>query len=370
MRSFPATSRRLRNRRARLALTAAATGIATSAVLTGTSGLSALAAGPTGFTETDLVSDVPHVGHITDAKVKNPWGIALGPDTPLWVANNHTATATIYTGANGHQQVTKSQLQVKLPDSASAQVFNPNASTNPNEFLVKAGHQKRAATFIFSTNTGSIAGWPATDPPVTSITPAVTVPNAKYSGLAMARVNGHDELFAANHSAQATIDVFNSNFHKIGSFSDSSLPGLMPYDVKVFQGKLYVTFEAPDDTMVTPKAAIDVFTLTGHKIKTLTKDAHLSGPWGMAIAPPHWGPFGNDLLVGNEDGGNINAFDPNTGAFQGTLKNGNGMPFEHDGLWSLSFGNGVIGTPRTLIFVAGVDEYQHGLIGTLTPAIR
>jgi uncharacterized protein (TIGR03118 family) len=370
VRSFPTTSRRLRNRRARLALTAAATGIATSAVLTGTSGLSAFAAGPAGFTETDLVSDVPHAAHLTDANVKNPWGIALGPDTPLWVANNHTATATIYAGANGQQQVTKSQLTVKLPDSASAQVFNPNASTRPNEFLVKAGHQKRAATFIFSTNAGSIAGWPATDPPTTSISPAVTVPGAKYSGLALARVNGHDELFAANHSSQATVDIFNSKFHKIGSFSDHSLSGLMPYDVKVLQGKLYVTFEAPDDSMVTPRAAIDVFTLTGHKIKTLVKGGRLSGPWGMAIAPPHWGSFGNDLLVGNEDGGNINAYDPDTGAFKGAVTDGNGVPFTHDGLWSLSFGNGVIGTPRTLIFVAGVDEYQHGLIGTLTPAIR
>lgn len=370
MRSFSTSSRRLRNRRARLALTAAATGVVTSAVLTGTSGLSALAAEPTGFTETDLVSDVPHAAQITDANVKNPWGIAIGPDTPLWVANNHTAKATIYTGANGHQQVTKSSLTVTLPDSASAQVFNPNASTNPNEFLVKAGHQKRAATFIFSTNSGSIAGWPATDPPITSISPAVTVPGAKYSGLALARVNGHDELFAANHSSQATIDVFNSKFHKIGSLRDSSLQGLMPYDVKVLQGKLYVTFEAPDDTMITPKAAIDVFTLTGHKIKTLVKGGHLSGPWGMAIAPPHWGSFGNDLLVGNEDGGNINAYDPNTGAFKGTVTEGNGVQFAHDGLWSLSFGNGVFGTPRTLIFVAGVDEYQHGLIGMLTPATR
>lgn len=370
MRSIAATSRRLRSRRARLALTATATGIATAAVLTGTSGLSAFASGPTGFTETDLVSDTPHSAQITDTNLENPWGIALGPGTPLWVANNHTSTATIYAGANGSQPVTKSQLTVKLPDSPSAQVFNDRAMADHNAFLVKAGHKKLPATFIFATRHGSIAGWPATDPPATTIQPAVTVPGANYTGLALARVNGHDELFAADHGSRARIDVFDSMFHRIGSFSDSSLAGLLPYNVKVLQGKLFVTFEATDGSNVHPSAAIGEFTLTGHKIKTLVKDGHLSGPWGMVIAPSHWGSFGNDLLVGNEDGGNINAYDPNTGAFKGTVRNGNGKQFAHDGLWSLSFGNGVFGTPRTLIFVAGVGEYQHGLLGTLTPAVN
>jgi uncharacterized protein (TIGR03118 family) len=370
MRSIQATSRRLRSRRARLALTAAATGITTAAVLTGTAGLSAFAASPTGFTETDLVSDAPNVAHIGDPNLQNPWGITLGPGTPLWVSNNHTSTATVYAGANGHQKVMKVPTTVNLPSSPTAQVFNDRVNIDHHDFLVKTGHKKLPATYIFATNNGSLAGLAATNPPTTTVSPAVTVTGAKYTGLALARVNGRNELFAANHGPQARIDVFNSKFHMIGSFSDSHLAGLLPYDVKVLQGKLYVSFEASDGTNTTPSAAIDVFTLTGHKIKTLVSGGQLSGPWGMVIAPPHWGPFGNDLLVGNEDGGNIHAYDPNTGAFKGTLTLGNGMPFEHDGLWSLSFGNGVFGTPRTLIFVAGVGDYQHGLLGMLTPAIN
>ena len=44
------------------------------------------------------------------------------------------------------------------------------------------------------------------------------------------------------------------------------------------------------------------------------------------------------------------------------------------GLWGIAFGNGVIGTPNSLIFAAGigneVDEahiYEHGLIGLIEP---
>src|SRR4051812_35760330 len=42
----------------------------------------------TAFRQVNLVSDVPGMATILDSQVKNPWGIALGPTTPLWVNNN------------------------------------------------------------------------------------------------------------------------------------------------------------------------------------------------------------------------------------------------------------------------------------------
>ena len=50
----------------------------------------------------------------------------------------------------------------------------------------------------------------------------------------------------------------------------------------------------------------------------------LNSPWGLAIAPGAFGAFSNDLLVGNFGDGRINAFDPLTGTFLGTLQDGNG----------------------------------------------
>jgi hypothetical protein len=53
------------------------------------------------FTEVDLVSNIPGRAPVTDDRVKNAWGLALSPTSPLWVANNETNIATIYAGGLG-----------------------------------------------------------------------------------------------------------------------------------------------------------------------------------------------------------------------------------------------------------------------------
>jgi uncharacterized protein (TIGR03118 family) len=69
--------------------------------------------------------------------------------------------------------------------------------------------------------------------------------------------------------------------------------------------------------------------------------------------------------VGNFGDGLINAYDPRTGAFRGTLENKDGNRIKVDGLWALRFGNGVIGTPQTLLFTAGIGDEAHGLFGEI-----
>ena len=55
------------------------------------------------FTQVNLVSDQVGKASLQDTNLVNAWGLALGPSTPLWVANNHTATATVYSGGGvGH----------------------------------------------------------------------------------------------------------------------------------------------------------------------------------------------------------------------------------------------------------------------------
>ena len=72
--SAPAVStRKTRAARARLTLTAAAISATTAgAMIVGGPWTATAAPGPIGggFTETDLVSDVPHMGQLTDASVK------------------------------------------------------------------------------------------------------------------------------------------------------------------------------------------------------------------------------------------------------------------------------------------------------------
>ena len=51
---------------------------------------------PSSFAATALVSDGAVPAAHTDANLKNPWGLAFGPTTPLWVADNGTSVATLY----------------------------------------------------------------------------------------------------------------------------------------------------------------------------------------------------------------------------------------------------------------------------------
>ena len=143
---------------------------------------------------------------------------------------------------------------------------------------------------------------------------------------------------------------------------------MTPYNVALLRGKLYVTFAPPPGTSKGLQGAIDVFSLSGHMIRRLVTGGPLFAPWGMVIAPRPWDGFGGELLVGNVDNGRINAFNATTGRFQGTLRSKNGKPIVNSGLWGLAFGNGVIGTPRTLLFSAGIDNYSHGLVGLIRPA--
>src|SRR5438876_12407422 len=55
----------------------------------------------TTFTQTNLVSDVPGTARTTDSNLVNPWGITLGTNSGLWVAENGTGMAESFDGA-GH----------------------------------------------------------------------------------------------------------------------------------------------------------------------------------------------------------------------------------------------------------------------------
>jgi hypothetical protein len=54
------------------------------------------------YTDTALVVDKQEVvasSKAVDANLQNPWGIAVAPDLPFWVADNNSNLATLYSGA-------------------------------------------------------------------------------------------------------------------------------------------------------------------------------------------------------------------------------------------------------------------------------
>jgi len=88
------------------------------------------------YRQTNEVSDIPGVANITDSDLQNPWGLAAGPKTPLWVADNGTDKATIYPGGTKMTLISKAGLVVGIPGGApTGQVFNPTSGFVVNDGL-------------------------------------------------------------------------------------------------------------------------------------------------------------------------------------------------------------------------------------------
>jgi uncharacterized protein (TIGR03118 family) len=327
------------------------------------------------YVQTNLVSDIGGLALITDPELQNPWGLSESASSPFWTSNQATNTATLFT-VTGSTNVTKVNINppagfVAIPTTAtgpqgpSGQVSNSNASS----FLVSGGDGK-SAHFIFANLNGTISAW---DTGVTSVVQATT-PGAVYTGLAVNAAQ--TRLYAANGAGTGGIGVFDSSFAPValpGSFTDPNLPaGMVPFNVRDIGGKVYVTY-APagrnnQTAATTGMGIVDVFDENGNMLQRLITGSQLAAPWGLALAPAGFGAFGGDLLVGNFGFGasEINAFDPLSGAFLGSLPIdiGSNSP---GGLWALSFGNGGSGgDPNTLYFNDGIDGETHGIFGALS----
>jgi uncharacterized protein (TIGR03118 family) len=172
------------------------------------------------------------------------------------------------------------------------------------------------------------------------------------------------------------IDAFNGSFNPTsttGGFVNSVIPaGLVPFNVQTINGNVYVTYApAGRPAQISATAgmgAVAVFDTNGNLINQLITGGRLASPWGIALAPSSFGQFGGDLLVGNFSFAHseINAFDPITGAWIGTIPIDTGANTP-GGLWALIFGNGGNGgNPNTLYFTDGVNGESNGLFGSIT----
>ena len=337
-----------------------------------------------GYQRTDLVTDDPtaHPAAQTDPNLLNAWGLAASPTGPFWVADNHAGVSTLYDGLGNPQTLGNPQpLVVTVPPPAggagpaspTGTVFNGSSN-----FVISDGTHSGPARFLFAAEDGTISGWnPNVPPPARSSQAFLGVDNsagsAIYKGIALNSGTSADRLYAADfHNGK--VDVFDGGFHSIlpGSFADPNIPaGYAPFNVALISGAMYVAYaqqdaDAEDDTAGPGHGFIDVFDTNGQLLKRFASQGVLNSPWGMTLAPADFGPFSNKLLVGNFGDGRVNAFDPATGAYEGTLQDSHGNPIQINGLWGLSFGNGVLNQPTdSLFFTAGPDAETHGLYGSI-----
>src|SRR6266566_5518786 len=220
------------------------------AVATAVPSASALASGAENeFHQTNLISNRTDQGaQVVDANLKNAWGLALSPTSPLWVADNGTSVATVYNVSPGGATASNAGLTVTLPPADSAptgQVFNPTG-----DFVVKSKAGMGPALFIFSSEGGQIIAWnPKADPIVNGASTAQTEfssrSGAVFKGLAIDTTRFGTFLYATDfHNGR--VDVFNSRFHLVhvpGAFRDRHLPqGYAPFGIRAIDGFIYVTY--------------------------------------------------------------------------------------------------------------------------------
>ena len=330
-----------------------------------------------GFSQTNLVSNMPGLAAVTDPNLVNPWGVSFLPGSPIWISNQGTSTSTLYPVVGG-AGVSPTPFTVNIPPAGgpgpTGQVANGGTS-----FDVGMGGNGKPANFIFANLNGSISAWNGA-PTLTQVFTQTTVAGASFTGLAINQAK--TMLFAANDAGTGGIDVFNSDFTAnttlpAGAFATPtavSAAGFVPFDVKDIGGNVFVTYapsgHIPQTRAMPGDGAVAEFSEAGtlESLSTASADSKLASPWGIALAPMSFGKFGGDLLVGNFTFGDsvINAFDPTTWAFEGSIDIDPGAGATAGGLWSLAFGGGGNdGNPNTLFFTDGINGETGGLFGSI-----
>lgn len=336
----------------------AAPALAVPAHLTPARAVPAQATPANRFDVVNLVSDVRGKAAVTDPKLVNPWGLAMG--RTLWVSNTGSGSATVYSG-----QGRKERTEVNIPGGApTGQVVNPGEG-----FTVKG----KPATFIFSSPSGAITGWNAQADPKNAVIAAFTR-GADYKGLALVETDDGAFLLAADF-ARGRVHAFDEDFRRIrlsgSQFRDRAVPrGYAPFNVAVVNGNVWVAYALRDartgkSVAGAGKGFVSRFSPDGRLTGRIARTG-LNAPWAMTAAPRGLGRLAGALLVGNFGDGTIHAY--RNGRHLGALRAADGRPIALPGLWDLEPGTAANGGANALWFSAGLDGGKHGLLGLIRPA--
>jgi uncharacterized protein (TIGR03118 family) len=344
------------------------------------------------YTQHNLVSDGAVPAECLDPNLVNAWGLAASPTSPWWVSDNGTGKASLYrvdliAPPPPALHCPSTFTAFTVPGAAGPSAPTGMVRNGGTGFVVNNGGtgSPSSAAFIMASEDGTISAFRG-NPIVVVVNKSAS--GAVYKGLAIATGTATgDFLYATNFSA-GTVDVFNSTFAQVNSalppdaFTDPDLPpGYAPFGIQNVNGVIYVTYALQDalkhdDVPGKGHGFVDAFDTAGKLLRRVASGGKLDSPWGIAPAPPDFGFFSGDLLIGNFGDGKINAFDPgkqeHNGEYQerGELHSADGPPLVIEGLWALEFGTGspASGPRNVLFFTAGPDDEQHGLFGSLAEA--
>ena len=259
---------------------------------------------PTKVTVINQVADTAGNGLITDADLKNPWGLALGPSGgALWVANNNTNTSTLYTGGLNGAAVTKSTLTVAIPGGKpTGQAFSGGT-----DFVVTGSGGSGPARFIFSSDQGDITAWNPTADRTNAILMAhvngAGLPRADLPGRRPAATSCWPTTSATTGSTCSTAASTRSPWPPGSSSTATSRPGshrsTCRRSARRSTSHTRGTVARAAPTPGSDAGYVDVFTNNGMTVSRIVSASGPRAPWGLAVAPSTWGAIAGDLLVGS-----------------------------------------------------------------------
>ena len=378
---------------------------------------------PNVFSQKILVANRPQLAPdaLIDPHLINPWGIALRPPGAgghIWISNAGNLSTSTFVGDVHGTPLRQDGLKIVFLEgplisyedglaNVTGQVYNAASDFpgQPVEFPVSGpasnlssgvpapiGTVTGSAKFVFVTTDGTINAWRAST--AESMDRAVLVKDYSdhgrdqvralphlpaFTGVAMSASKGAGNRLYVADFQNAMIRVLDHRWDDITAKIRFERPlgipaNFSPYNIQLLNGRLYVAFAAVDVDAEEPATDVPApgaghvvaYDLDGRIVKEFADAGRLNSPWGLAIAPASFGPFGGALLIANFGDGTIAAFDAATGVFRDCLRDRTGTPITIDKIWGLAFGNGVsLGDADSLYFTAGPNEEQDGIFGRL-----
>lgn len=327
------------------------------------------------YTQTNLVSNVPGLALVLDDDLVHPWGMAVFSGQAFRVAENGKGKFKSY-DANGVQQDPRGIIAVPAGVTAPA---NPTGVAANTTGVFTSPQSPLPLPFLFATRQGTISGEYADsrgDIKSTTILVADhSAQGAEYTGLAVLTPDCCAPYLAVADFHRGFIETFTPLFDPLGipgAFVDPNLPaGFAPWNLQVVKDHVFVLYALQDvqkhDPLPGPGSGmVDVYNLDGSFAKRLASAGPLNVATAVVQAGANFGAFSNDILIANSGDGAINAFDPDTGQFLGSLKDGNGNAIANLRVHSLFFGDGTTGNADTLYLTAAPAGATSGILATIT----
>jgi len=337
--------------------------------------LSAGAQTSNNYTQTNLVSNVPGLALTKDDDLVHPWGLAVSANQPFRISGNGSGKFKSY-DASGAQKDPRGIIAVPTGITAPANPTGVAANTHA-EFT--SPQSPLPLPFLFATRQGTVSGEYADDRGDIKTTTILVIDHgsqgAEYTGLAVLAPDCCAPYLAVADFHRGFIETFTAFFDRLatlGDFTDPNLPaGYSPWNLQVVGNHVFVAYALQDAGGHDPvlgagNGIVDIYDLEGNFVKRFASNGPLNVPTSIVQASANFGAFSNDILIGNYADGAINAFDPATGQFLGSLKDGNGTPIANQQLHSIVFGDGSAGAADTLYLTAAPAGGTSGIFAAVT----